>query len=233
MRTLLAAALAAVTLSAVPAAAGTVSIQPIVDYGRLTNVSISSDSGAHYIGELAGQLQLRRTGGTDTSVTATGDFLTFCIEPSEFLAASTLNVQPLAFGDTAKGGMGQVKADAIARVFARVLPVIGSSVANNIGAALQVSIWEIERETGKTFGLTSGTFQVQAPADVLALASTYLGYANHHIGPRLTNLVALTGTGVQDQLGQTGSTIDTPEPAAFGVLGLALAGLIAARRRAR
>ncbi len=228
MRTFLAAALVAATVVSLPNAAnaGTVQIQPNVDYGRLSAVNVSFNGGQSFQRELAGQLRLTRTGGSDTSVQAANDFLAFCIEPSEFLAATTLTVGSLATGDTAQGGMGTAKAHAIARMFRAILPEIGQSVANDVGAALQVSIWEIERETGPVYALGTGQFQVHASPTIAALATSYLAIANAP-GPRLYNLRALTVTGAQDQLGQV------PEPAALGVLGLGLAGLIAARRRAR
>ena len=227
-RALALVALTAVATTTTTAHAGTVQIQPNVDYNRLSWVSISFDSGRSRQGELAGQLRLHRTGGTDASVKAANDFLAFCIEPTEYLTASTLTVGALATGDTAQGGMGTAKARAIARMFAGVLPDIGRSVANDVGAALQVSIWEIERETTGQYALDTGSLRASASPQIATLASQYLAYANANgHGPQLYTLRALTVTGAQDQLGQV------PEPAAFCVLGLGLAGLIAARRRAR
>ena len=225
-RALALAALTAVATTATTTAhAGTVQIQPNVDYNRLSWVSISFNGGRSWQSELAGQLRLHRTGGTDASVKAANDFLAFCIEPTEYLTTSTLTVGALATGDTAQGGMGAAKARAIARMFAGVLPDIGRSVANDVGAALQVSIWEIERETTGQYALDTGSLRVAASPQIATLASQYLAYANGH-GPQLYTLRALTVTGAQDQLGQV------PEPAAFCVLGLGLAGLMAARRRA-
>lgn len=204
--------------------AGTIQIQPDVDYSRLTTVNISFNGGANYQRELAGQLRLKRVGGDDTKVKAMKDFLAFCVEPTEWLQNSTLNVGALDTGDTALGGMGRKRAAAIARIFKAVLPDIGKSVTNDVGAALQISIWEIVRETSTHYSLTDGSFRVSTSANIAALANTYLADANGH-GPQLYNLKALTAVGAQDQLGQV------PEPAALGVLGLGVAGLVAARRR--
>lgn len=223
---LLVAAFAVALVSVSSANAGTIQIQPDVEYGVLSSVQLSLDGGSNYHSELAGQLRLKRTGGTDTSINSTSEFLAFCLEPTEYLQTSTLNVGALGTGDTALGGMGNAKADAIARMLKHVLPDVDQAVSNDVGAALQVSIWEIVRETGGHYGLADGSFRVQASSNVLALASTYLGYANGK-GDQLYNLRALTAVGAQDQLGQV------PEPAALGVLGLGLLGVLAARRRAR
>ncbi len=224
MRTPLIVAALATALFATTAQASTIQIQPDVDYSHLTTVYLSFNGGSNYQGELAGQLRLKRVGGDDRNVKATKDFLAFCVEPTEWLQNSTLTVGALSTGDTALGGMGDKKAAAIARIFKAVLPDIGKAVSNDVGAALQISIWEIVRETGTHYSLTDGSFRVSTSANIAALAETYLADANGH-GAQLYNLRALTAVGAQDQLGQV------PEPAALGVLGLGIAGVIAVRRR--
>jgi uncharacterized protein (TIGR03382 family) len=224
MRTLATTLLAGAALfAASTAGAATVQIQNITNGAALTGVSVSFDSGATFGGALAGQLEIRKLGGTATNI-PNGDYFTFCVEPTEFLADTILDLMGVEAGDTAQGGMGPVRADQVRELLARHHPVLDVAVGNVVGAAIQIALWEIVREaSGAPLSVLSGSFRVAGPAPVLALADTYLGSLTG--GPTLWNLRALTRRGAQDLL------IQTPAPAALALFGLGLAAL-AARRRA-
>lgn len=225
MRTLVSGLLAASALLAAPAAqAATVQIQNITNNSKLTNVSLSFDGGATFGSALAGQLEIRKIGGTATSI-PNGDYFTFCVEPTEFLANAVMDLVGLPLGDTASGGMGLARARQVSELLARFHPVLDIAVSNTVGAALQIAIWEIVRETsGGPLSVLTGSFRVNGPAGVLSMANGYL--ASLAGSPQLYNLRALTRQGAQDLL------IQTPAPAALTLFGLGLGALALRRRRA-
>lgn len=225
MRTIIPCLLAATVLLGAPAAqAATVEIQNITNNASLTSVQLSFDSGATFGGARAGQLEIRKVGGTATHI-ANGDYFTFCVEPTEFLANTILDLMGVEAGDTAQGGMGPVRADQVRELLARHHPVLDVAVSNTVGAALQIALWEIVREaSGAPLSVMTGSFRTQGPAPVLALADSYL--ASLTGGPTLWNLRALTRRGAQDLL------IQTPAPAALALFGLGVGAITLRRRRA-
>jgi len=107
-----------------------------------------------------------------------GQFYAFCIEPRQFIDNSsiTYSLVPLASGTTNIGGMGAVKADQITELFGRYAPNLNAPMTVIQAAALQISIWEIVRETpGAALDVTAGNIYFQAPespAGAIALAQT-------------------------------------------------------------
>lgn len=205
------------------AQAGTVEIKNVTNLAALTSVQLSFDGGGSFNNALAGQLEIQRVGGTDTSFNPAGDYFTFCIEPTEFLGNVVMTLTAVRFGDTAVGGMGATKAALVSELYARYQPVLDVVVTNDVGAALQIATWEILRETTATLSMGGGSFRATGPAPVIALADGYL--ASLTGSPRLFNLNALIAIGNQDLL------VQVPSPATLALLGLGMIGLLAARRR--
>ncbi len=216
------AALAA--LAAGSAQAATVQIQNITNNSQLTSVQLSFNGGVTFGAALAGQLEFRKVGGTATFI-PNGDYYTFCVEPTEFLANAVMDLVDVRFGDTAAGGMGAARAAKVRELFARFHPVLDVAVSKTVGAALQIATWEIVREAyGGPLSILTGSFRVAGPTPVLALADSYLAALTG--SPRLSNLHALVRVGAQDLL------IQTPAPAALSLFGLGLAAIALRRRRA-
>jgi len=165
-------------------------------------------------------------------------FYAFCIEPREFISpGQVVNYQwsALQGGTTNIGGMGAAKAAQIDELFGRYAPKLDGSISALQASALQISIWEIVRETSGTLDVYSGTTRYANPqgsleTQALALAETYVTSLDG-TGLKLTNLQALINIGVQDVVVQS----DAPEPGTCAVFGaglLALGGLSRKLRRA-
>ena len=225
MRSVLPALLATAAILAAPAAqAATVQIQNITSNANLTSVQLSFDGGITFSNALAGQLEFRKIGGTATQF-ANGDYFTFCVEPTEFLANTILDLMGVEAGDTVQGGMGLARAAKVRELLARHHPVLDVAVSKTVGAALQLALWEIVREASAApLSLLTGSFRVTGPAPVLTLADSYL--ASLTGGPTLWNLRALTRRNAQDLL------IQTPAPAALALFGLGVAAITLRRRAA-
>lgn len=162
-------------------------------------------------------------------------FFSFCAEPREFVTVGntyTYTVAPLSAAATNIGGIGVAKANRLRELYGRWLPDMSAPLTRAQAGALQIATWEIAREDTGTLDVYGGDIYFwpgpsENPAGVVALGQTYVT-AVDGTGPRLNNLYALVGVGVQDMV----IIQDTPEPGTLGLVGAALilAGTI--RRKA-
>ena len=97
--------------------AGTIqaTVVNLISYGQ---VDVSLDSGATWARDYAGNILMKRTGGT-SAIELLPDpvnFVTFCIEPREGISLGqgyTSELAPLSQGTTSIGGMGSAKAELV------------------------------------------------------------------------------------------------------------------------
>lgn len=194
--------------------------------GELTSESIQRDvgDGAGFVDTSTGEFSFTRTGGTLVGGPA-GNFLSFCIEPREFVSAGssyTYDFSDLSQGATNIGGMGVAKADLLRELFGRYYPLFTVSLDATHASALQIAAWEIVRENSGVLNVASGNVVFRNAADpaALTLAQTYLSSLNGK-GPKATGLYALTAVGSQDVIVQYA----TPEPVEALTTGLGLIAL--------
>jgi hypothetical protein len=195
------------------------------------------------------RFDLLRTGGTDTQVFrgsgVANHIYAFCLEPRQFINQNqsiTYDVNTVAYAPTNLGGMGATKGAQIEELFGRYQPDLAGPMSQLQAGALQISIWEIVRETASTLDVYSGNISFgggESPAGMIALAQTYVQSLDG-TGPKALGLFSITNgiygnpstdAGTQDLLVQANSV---PEPtsiatAAFGVIGLA--GMAYRRRK--
>ncbi len=215
-------------------------------------ISRTVDGGANYYTTTIGYFNAVRDGGDFTGTlrgpnSSTSTFISFCIEPREFVSSDTnyfYTTAPLSQGTTNIGGMGAVKAQRINDLIGHYLPDFDVAIPNTSAgrlkaAALQVAIWEIVRENlGNPLNVYAGQviFNTESQTGIMALAQTYLDTVSNNgiVHPKPSyNLMAInSGTllvgGTQDMLVQY-----IPEPGTLSLLGIGAAGLLLRRRKSK
>ncbi|MFZ4690583.1 MAG: PEPxxWA-CTERM sorting domain-containing protein [Polymorphobacter sp.] len=232
-------------LLAAPAAQATTVVATLTGFdpaGATVQRTILTGAGAPQVNatQNVGRFYMDRTGGTDTRTLVgsgvPGDFLAFCVEPRELISigqSALWQVTALRNGASNIGGIGANKAKQVLELFGRFAPNLSTPMSTMQAGALQISIWEIVRETpGSALDVTTGniSFTGGSQAGMLALAQSYV-QAIDGTGPLARGMFALRNNGVQDLLAQTA----VPEPSTWSMLiaGFGLVGLNARRRRLR
>lgn len=181
------------------------------NYSRYVEITSPGYSG----GTFAGPFRLNGTGGL-------GRFIAFCIDLSKYMTSGG------TYTTASSSGYGAAVDTRIDKLFTAFY----GSISNRVqGAAFQLALWEIITDTGNGTSLGSGAFRVKWAGysrDVILQANAYLrGLSSAGTGGyRLTFL----NSGTSQNL-VTVSVV--PLPAAAGMLGSALAGLVVLRRRRR
>jgi MYXO-CTERM domain-containing protein len=228
---------AALVLSAIAATAGTASAEivtvfcPGVGAGR--SVAVTHMGSGRTV--FAGQILLTLTNSSSGSLN--GNWKSFCTELSQYIyvngAAQVYNVVPVSDLPNPGNGMGQVRADAIARMYSFANGAQFNASNADYAAAFQIAVWEISNDytgTSASIDLAAGNLQAAGLATAIAnpLATLFAAAAN--TGGAQSQLVGLGNASYQDQIIDPTQAI--PTPGAVAMLGLAgLAGLGGRRRR--
>lgn len=148
-----------------------------------------------------------------------GDFVAFCIDLGHYMSRG----QTYTVTDTSNYG-SDVDSN-IGRLFSSAYSGLTTAVQ---GAAFQVALWEIITDTGSDSGLDlgDGAFTAGANASVISQAADYLDGLDGAATGRY-NMTFLANRNSQDLV----TVSPVPVPAAFGMLGLGIAGLFGLRRR--
>ena len=227
LKTLLPAALVAVTtLTAAPAAATVIDVDPQASsvFGStaaeqwrvITKFSVNgNESGNVY----AGAFRLESNAGG-----ALSEFLAFCLQPLEPLDLTKDYALGSLFSQTINENLNTLAANA--------WDLVTDSTS---AGAFQLAAWEITTETQRSFGLEDGDFQVTSNRTdsnaAEALAETWLGNLNNDIWTyEGDDYAILNASGTQDLLTNV-SAVPLPASGLLLLGGLFGAGAVARRKK--
>ncbi len=154
------------------------------------------------------------------------DFKTYCTELTQWAGSGVFTKVALSDAPQPGSGMGQLKADAIYRLFNATNKGVDINTSAK-AAAFQAVIWEIvydyngtETDINKSMGNVKFGTGINA-----GLFSLYAGYATAQSGDTTPRVIAMTNDTRQDQI------LVVPLPGAAAMAGVGLLGLTTRRRR--
>jgi hypothetical protein len=191
-------------------------------------VSTNATSGTVGAGELAGQMT--RNG-------ATTSFLTYCTDLAQSFSWNTNYVYTEVATGTAHGFTTR-QADLLGKLYT----LAGQGVdTTDASAAFQLAVWEIVTETGSKLDILNGGFKLTSGASSSQRnqANNWLTAAADINAVSSFNATRLYSSTTQDFVvftelphGVSSDSNKVPEPASYGLVGIALLGVVATRRKA-
>lgn len=194
------------------AQAGTVTANFTTDYGRQVHTSLGNVNTVKF-----NWTRVDSPGpGVDSTIANT--FNTYCVEITQHVSGGNDYTYNVVSG--AAHGYSPMQEALLGRLWWSYFAGINSALESS---AFQVAVWEIALDGGLDFA--GGGLTIDAPADTLALAASYLASISNPSYAGGAEIISVLENGhAQDQL-----TV-VPTPGSFALVGV---GLIAAGRRRR